>query len=39
MARIAPFHISGKPFGTKLLTSEQIEEIKEKYPYIINNPK
>ena len=36
MARIAPFHISGKPFGTKLLTSEQIEEIKEKYPYIVN---
>lgn len=36
MPRIAPFHISGKPFGTKLLTSEQIEEIKEKYPYIVN---
>lgn len=36
MPRIAPFHISGKPFGTKLLTSEQIEEIKEKYPHIVN---
>lgn len=36
MPRIAPFHISGKPFGTKLLTSEQIEEIKEKYSYVVN---
>lgn len=36
MPRIAPYHISGKPFGTKLLTLEQIEEIREKYPYVIN---
>lgn len=36
MPRIAPYHISGKPFGTKLLTIEQIEEVKEKYPYVVN---
>lgn len=36
MPRIAPYHISGKPFGTKLLTLEQIEEIREKYPYVLN---
>ena len=36
MGRIKPFHISGKPFGTKMLTHTQIEEIKEKYPFVIN---
>lgn len=36
MPRIPPYHISGKQFGTKMLTDEQIEEIKEKYPYIVN---
>jgi hypothetical protein len=36
MGRIKPFHISGKPFGTKLLTPEQIGEIIEKYPYVLN---
>lgn len=36
MGRIKPFHISGKDFGTKFLTKEQIEEIIEKYPYVVN---
>lgn len=36
MPRIEPFHISGKHFGTRMLTLEQIEEIKEKYPYVVN---
>lgn len=36
MPRIEPFHISGKPFGTKLLTDEQVKGIKEEYPYISN---
>lgn len=36
MARIKPFNISGKHFGTRLLTLEQIEEIKDKYPYVLN---
>jgi hypothetical protein len=36
MGRIKPFHISGKHFGTKLLTKEQVEEIVEKYPHVLN---
>lgn len=36
MGRIAPYHISGKPFGTKMLTVQEIEEIIEKYPYVLN---
>lgn len=36
MGRIAPYHISGKQFNTKMLNCEQIEEVKEKYPYVVN---